>query len=273
MQKLKILIVEDNPMEANALAETIRAAGYDVVGTAKTADAAIFKFREYLPDLVLMDIELKHKANEEEGLDGIHVAQVIDDIKKVPIIYTTAHYDDEELKKRMCELPNTYSILAKPFIMNGVSAAIEVAWAKFMDKKEQHIFLKFVKDEKYYVCKILVSEILYITSEVGADSKEQQKAKGFVPASGELEVGTIYEGSFRRFRLKETKISDFTREHNLDIDNSPIFMRTSSQYIVNVPRIDAYQLSEGEILFKNCPKICYVGDSYKKEFRKRWENK
>ena len=55
-KKYKILIVEDQPITAMDIKQTITNVGYEVVGIAKSHESAIQKFEENIPDLVIMDI-------------------------------------------------------------------------------------------------------------------------------------------------------------------------------------------------------------------------
>jgi len=63
--KSKILIVEDEMIEAMNFERSLVSFGYDVVGIASTGDDAIKMADELKPDLILMDIVLKGE------MDGI----------------------------------------------------------------------------------------------------------------------------------------------------------------------------------------------------------
>ena len=52
-KKYKILIVEDQPITAMDIKQTISNLGYEVVGIAKSHESAIQKFEENMPDLVI----------------------------------------------------------------------------------------------------------------------------------------------------------------------------------------------------------------------------
>ncbi|MGA1540654.1 MAG: response regulator, partial [Chthoniobacterales bacterium] len=54
----RILIVEDEAITAMDLAAELRGLGYDVCGTADTAEGAIEAVEREAPNLVLMDIRL-----------------------------------------------------------------------------------------------------------------------------------------------------------------------------------------------------------------------
>jgi PAS domain S-box-containing protein len=115
----RILVVEDERIVALDLAETLSELGYAVVGTASTGEQAVEKTREQRPDLVLMDIRL---AGE---LDGVQAAEQIRSEREVPIVYLTAHSDDETLRRAVSTSPLGY--LVKPFNSAALRCAIEIA--------------------------------------------------------------------------------------------------------------------------------------------------
>jgi len=69
--KKKILIVEDEFVVANDLRIMLEAAGYEVMGIAISAEAAMKELEKNIPDIVLLDIQLQGK------LSGIDLANCI----------------------------------------------------------------------------------------------------------------------------------------------------------------------------------------------------
>ena len=58
-----VLVVDDNPTNLKLISVLLRTEGYDV-RTAASAEEALLRLREALPDLVLMDVQLP-------GMDGL----------------------------------------------------------------------------------------------------------------------------------------------------------------------------------------------------------
>ncbi len=81
MTQPRILIVEDELIAAESLSLDLQRLGYEVVGVVSSGEKAIEKTKSLLPDLVLMDIQLRGK------IDGITAAQNIYNTAKIPIIY------------------------------------------------------------------------------------------------------------------------------------------------------------------------------------------
>lgn len=86
-QRAGILVVEDDFLIAMQMETTLRDAGFDVVGTAATADDAISLARETRPALAVMDIRL---ASERDGIDAAR--QLFSEFN-IRCIFATAHDD------------------------------------------------------------------------------------------------------------------------------------------------------------------------------------
>lgn len=121
MAKVKILIVEDELLAAEDIKEQLEEEGYEVTGIARTYESALQLFKQNLPDLVLLDIQLHGRR------DGIAVAHTINKLTKVPIIYITGSTEDTMLERAKITQPVTFVLKpfrAKEFITN-VDLAIE----------------------------------------------------------------------------------------------------------------------------------------------------
>ncbi|WP_404786260.1 EAL domain-containing protein [Altericista sp. CCNU0014] len=117
-----ILIVEDENIVARDLQYALEDLGYAVPAIAKTGSLAIQKASELQPDLILMDIRLLGE------MDGIAAAQAILERLDVPIVYLTAHSDDNTLTRS--KLTHPYGYLIKPFEERELRAVVEVALYK-----------------------------------------------------------------------------------------------------------------------------------------------
>lgn len=123
MQTASIFVVEDEAIVANDLRETLKSLGYAVAGAAKTGETALEKIQETHPDLVLMDI---HIAGT---MDGIDTAAKIHALLNIPVVYLTAHADDQILERAKRTEP--YGYIIKPFDERGLQSTIEMALYKF----------------------------------------------------------------------------------------------------------------------------------------------
>ena len=83
---LKILIIEDNPLNMELATDLLSAAGYEVL-QATTAERGIQVAMSLLPDLILMDTSLP-------GMDGLQATKVLKAdaaTRRIPVISLTAH--------------------------------------------------------------------------------------------------------------------------------------------------------------------------------------
>lgn len=120
--KSKILIVEDELIEAMNFESFINSSGFDVVGVASTGEDALDKVAELKPDLVLMDIVLKG------DMDGIEAAARIKEDFNVPVVYLTAHPEQSAIDRAKLTIP--YGYLLKPVNKTDLINTIDLALYK-----------------------------------------------------------------------------------------------------------------------------------------------
>ncbi|MFI5211578.1 MAG: response regulator [Ignavibacteria bacterium] len=118
-RSLKILIVEDEKIIAKDIEATIKRLGYESVGIVSNAEDAIKKAGEMKPGLVLMDITLKG------GTDGVEAAKIINDTFDIPVVYLTAHQDEDTVERTM--FTNSYGFITKPLDDRDINSAISAA--------------------------------------------------------------------------------------------------------------------------------------------------
>jgi two-component system, LytTR family, response regulator len=112
----KVLIAEDEPLAADALAEWVaQMPQLALVAVCADGESALAQIRALQPDLVLMDIQMP-------GMTGLEVLKAIaGDAHRPAVIFTTA-YDEHALTA--FEL-HAVDYLLKPFARDRFEAAIE----------------------------------------------------------------------------------------------------------------------------------------------------
>jgi DNA-binding response OmpR family regulator len=110
----RILVVEDEPTIAQAVAVRLVTEGFEV-RVAADGPAAVEEFRTYGPDLVVLDLMLP-------GLDGLEVCRRIQAERPVPVLMLTARDDETDLLVGLAVGADDY--LTKPFSMRELTARI-----------------------------------------------------------------------------------------------------------------------------------------------------
>ncbi len=122
MSKVKILVVEDDAVEAMDIQETLESFGYDVPAVTPSGADTLEKIDKYNPDLVLMDIALKGEIN------GIECARIIKNQFNIPVVHLTAQSEEGTIQK--AKLTEPYGYLTKPLDETELKPTIEVALYK-----------------------------------------------------------------------------------------------------------------------------------------------
>ena len=119
----RILIIEDDRTIANVLAEHLRTWDYEVHCVTNFKNV-MEDFREYEPQLVLLDIVLPL-------FNGFHWCQEIRKISKVPIIFLSSANDNMNIVMAMNMGGDDF--IAKPFDLNVLTAKIQAVLRRTYD--------------------------------------------------------------------------------------------------------------------------------------------
>lgn len=115
--KLKILIIEDEAINALLISNQLKRLGYEVCRLASTGDDAINIFKEEQPDFLLIDIGLAGQ------MDGIETAKRISEIRKVPFAFLTGYASDTISRRVAGMTPVAY--LTKPIQFGQIEALLQ----------------------------------------------------------------------------------------------------------------------------------------------------
>lgn len=103
----KILIIEDEDATALALEEYLLSLGYEITNCVNNANDARISVSSLRPDLIISDIMIKGDE------DGCSVSKSLYNIYKIPIIFITAHINDDMLDDAL--KAKAYGYLLKPY--------------------------------------------------------------------------------------------------------------------------------------------------------------
>lgn len=124
---VRVLIVDDNKYVRMLLRTMLENKNYEVVGEAKDKVEAINKFKELMPDVVLMDLRIPEKGDVAEvAMSGISATEEIKKIKpEVKIIVLTAAV--QEKYKELVLKAGADGYITKPYKEEEIIRAIEGA--------------------------------------------------------------------------------------------------------------------------------------------------
>jgi CheY-like chemotaxis protein len=113
----RILIVEDEPLIAWALADMARELGHEVLGPVGTENAAVEETARLSPDVILMDFRLAG------GGSGLAAARRIRETRDVPIIFCTAYAEEPGMRAEMLAVPRAL-LLGKPIFRASLQRSL-----------------------------------------------------------------------------------------------------------------------------------------------------
>ena len=116
MNKLQILIVEDDSSVKNLMTTTLKAHDYKYI-TAKDGENAIIQASTHNPDIILLDLGLP-------DTDGVEIIKKIRTWSNVPIIVISARNEDSDKINALDNGADDY--LTKPFSVEELLARIRV---------------------------------------------------------------------------------------------------------------------------------------------------
>jgi DNA-binding LytR/AlgR family response regulator len=221
--------------------------GYEVCDVADNSIEALEIFQAQMPDITLMDINIRGKE------DGVYTALKIQEIRQTPIIFLTALSDKPTVDRAKEANPSAYII--KPFNERELNVAIELALHNFsrvntepvVPEAEQefpestHYVLKeriFVKINSRFE-KILLNDILWIEA----------------------------DGNYSNIVTADQKyvlVSNLSSLHEKMAH--PLFLRVHRSFIVNLQRIDSFEENRLFIRDKEIP----ISKSNRAEFIRRF---
>ena len=108
----RVLVVEDEPVINEAVADRLRAEGFSVE-QAYDGPGAVEKHAATRPDLVVLDVMLP-------GFDGLEVCRRIQAERPVPVLILTARDDENDLLVGLAVGADDY--LTKPFALRELAA-------------------------------------------------------------------------------------------------------------------------------------------------------
>ena len=167
---IKILIVEDEMIIGAKISMQLTSLGYEVTGILPRGEDALLHIEKNIPDIVLLDINLKG------ALDGIQTAEALMVKHAIPIIYLTANSDEATFNRAKHTRPAAF--ISKPFKQLDLQRAIELVITRMaqndtgpLPEKEDNHDQPYILSDRIFVrykenmIKIMISDILFIEAD------------------------------------------------------------------------------------------------------------
>jgi two-component system KDP operon response regulator KdpE len=113
----KVLVVDDEPQIRRVMRVILTGERYEVV-EARSGETALVRFREFLPDLVLLDLNMP-------GMGGLETCREIRETSDVPIIILTVRNEEQRKVELLDAGADDY--ITKPFGKKELLARIRAA--------------------------------------------------------------------------------------------------------------------------------------------------
>jgi len=221
MEKIKVLVVEDEMIIADTIVSALEGFGYFPLEPAITYSEAVETIEKSRPDIGIFDIQLSGRKT------GIDLARTVNDKYNFPFLFLTSFSDKNTLNEAKEVHPSAF--LVKPFNKEELNAAIELALYNYSLQKAKPIeALNTMLDKSIFIKKgnkhirIKLSNIMYIKSDN-------------VYIDLYMTDGNIYT-------LRET-ISDYLNKLTSN------FVKCHRSYIVNLKYVESVQ--KNSITVKN----------------------
>lgn len=129
--RTKILIAEDDAIVALDLQGMVSRLGYDVVAIVENGQTAVAAAHRFLPDIILLDMQLSG------GIDGIEVAKKIHETSSTPIIFCITSPDLSALLRAKDISYAGY--LLKPINPDSLATTLDTVLYKYKLEKRAEI--------------------------------------------------------------------------------------------------------------------------------------
>jgi DNA-binding LytR/AlgR family response regulator len=229
---IRIFIVEDELIHAEALKIAIEEAGFELAGECNNADQAFDLIFKAQPDIALVDIALPGINN------GITLAARIREKLAIPFIFVTSFTDDEIVDQAIATHPAGY--LHKPVDPVNLTAAVKIALNA--DAKDGRHTVKEQRDSVFAkignkLVRVNLEDILLIK------------------ADGENCISLVTEKS---------EISCRTTMKEFCSQLSPDFVQVHRSYYINMKHLDSFNEREQTAFIKG--RTAPVARGFRKEF-------
>ncbi|MBK8555290.1 MAG: response regulator transcription factor [Lewinellaceae bacterium] len=128
MTEIRVLIVEDEPLIADDIANSLNTIDYKVAGIAYSSEKALELLYARKPDIALLDINIKG------SLSGIDLGHIINEKYQIPFVFLTSFSDKTTVDEAKKTMP--YGYVLKPFSAMELYTSLEMALYRFANENK-----------------------------------------------------------------------------------------------------------------------------------------
>ncbi|GGG60375.1 LytR/AlgR family response regulator transcription factor [Bizionia arctica] len=196
-QNIKILIVEDEVIIAEYIAELLQDEHFSNIKIAKNKEIALTEMTSFLPDIILMDINLKGVNS------GIELSKVKN--KNATVIFITGQHDFALMSEALKTNPDAY--LTKPIKKVDVLAAIRLAMQKKQSKNFQFKDGYDLVTLEFFDIRFVVADGNYVN--IHTTSKKYTIRQSLLAIAESL-PSDIFKQSHRSYIVNKIKVERIT---------------------------------------------------------------
>ncbi len=245
--RIKIAVIEDEMIVGAKIAMYLSELGYEVTGIIGQSDEVLLHIELNMPDIVLLDVQLKGK------LDGIELANILHEKSQIPIVFLTANSDDATFERARKTKPDAF--LTKPFKKLDLKRTLELVVSRMSIKSitEEEAELGNSEEENQIITPL--SDRIFVLNK---DKKVKIMFDAILYIEAERSYCRIHTSSKSYLLTMPLKSLE-------NVLPAVDFLRIHRSYIVNIKHVD--EMDEHTIMVDG--KLLGLSRSYRKEFLKR----
>lgn len=246
MDKIRVIIVEDEFVIAEDIRACLSGNGYDVVAVFDKGETALPAILRDTPDVLLVDIRLLGK------MDGIELVQSVMNKIRLPVIYITANSDMVTYTRAKDTIPHAF--LIKPFIPEHLLTSVDLALHNFNAGKIAASIARPSADVPREES-VFIQQNIFVRVN-GRFRKLSAHDLLYIEASGSY-VHLQTHGD--RYTLAQN-LAQFQRKTPL-----PYLVRIHRSYIINIEKVESF---DDSFVFLGSHKLPF-GEQYRSDFLRK----
>lgn len=238
MSKVRILIVEDELLIGQNMANSLEKAGYSVLEIVDNTTDARRALEVYQLDVILVDIKLKGRE------DGISLANYINASYQLPIIFITSHVDNDTIDQALCAKPSAF--LVKPYNERELQISIDMALYNYSTARIASKVQTDLPADSHY----LLNQHVFIKDNHRFERLEYSDIMWMKAESSYVSIST---------KLKNYLLTSDTLGSMLEKIDCSWLLRVHRSYAVNINMVQAIEGNQLSIETENIP----IGKNYR----------